>query len=76
MSRMAPTVASLEEHGGIGGEHLAGAAEIHDALTSGATAAVTLLRSDLIEFEPGRVARRTGRGCAGGTHATRCDHRW
>ena len=37
------------------------AAEIHDALTSGATAAVMLLREDLIEFEPGRVARCTGR---------------
>jgi len=43
-----------------------GAAEIHDALASGATASVTMLREDLIEFEPGRVARWTGRGCAGG----------
>ena len=51
------------------------AAEIHDALTSGATAAVTLVREDLVEFEPGRVARWTGRGCAGATYATRCARR-
>lgn len=43
-----------------------GVVEIHDVPASGATAAVTLLREYLIEFEPGRVARWTSCGCAGG----------
>jgi len=30
---------------------------------------------DLIEFKPGRVARWTGRGCAGGDAPTRCNRR-
>ena len=62
--RTAITAAVLEEDV-ASSRRDGGAAEIHDALESGATAAVTLLRSDLIEFEPGRVAHRTGRGCAG-----------
>jgi hypothetical protein len=48
-----------------------GVAEIHDVLASGATAAVTLLREDLVEFELGRVARWTGRGCPGGRRTRR-----
>ena len=72
--RTAITAAVLEED--VASSRRAGAAaEIHDALTSGATAAVTLVREDLVEFEPGRVARWTGRGCAGATYATRCARR-
>ena len=68
--RTAITAAALEEDV-ASSRRDGGAAEIHDALASDATAAVTLLREDLVEFELGRVARWTGRGCPGGRRTRR-----
>ena len=68
------TAAALEEDV-ASSRRRGGAAEIHDALASGATAAVTMLREDLIEFEPGGSCAGPIAAAQRATHATHCDRR-